>query len=850
MRPRARASALALTLVVLAAVPGSGGHPPAALDPFDIYADGFRDLRGLVADAEGHLYVADRADGTVTRIAPDGSHLAVAAGLDRPIGLALDLAGRLLVAEERAGRVVRIEPDGRRTSLVSGIEQPRWLAVHEDGTLFIAARALARDTAPEPDDESAEPEMILALTPDGDLGVFADGFQKLQGLAADRDALFAATGGRREERGVRGVVFRIPIEAGGTAGAPMPYGPSDQLRKPVSVVLDHLGALYVATTELTLVEDRSRRAIAKLGVDGRLTRFADNLEQPQGLAFDPHGHLYLADGRSGRIIRFHAPPAPVITTPGVTGQSPVTITGTAQPGARVDLFLNDALPPVSVIADAAGAFSASLALAENAVNALAALATTHGGRGLTSLPAEMTLVHDARPPVLLFQTPPAGAHVRETVSVRVHASDADAVASLGVAVDGQALSLATTPAPPAPALDGTAAWTTSGVPDGVHTLSASATDQAGNAATATRVVVVDNTPPDTSVTEGPGGTFTFAGSDALTPAESLTFAWRLDDGPFTPFSPDTSVTLEQLPEGPHRLEVKARDRAGNEDPTPASRTFTVGGLRVTIVEPLDGSTVPAGLLLVRGTVETGGQEVGVAIEGTVAAVEGTTFVAEVPVAPGVTALTATATSTLSGATASDTVALTVSPVSTPAPGLSAAPATGVAPLRVRFSLLGLTPPAVTLDLEGDGTVDFTASSLDDHDFTYQHPGLYFPRVVVTDGQGGQTTLTTVVHVEAPAAVTARFRALWAGFKDRVAAGDVPGATRLLLPPLAQRMEVVLQELGPDAGAVAGALGDLEVLEQSSDLAEAVVLQQEDGRASLYFIYFRRDSRGRWLIEEM
>ncbi len=73
--------------------------------------------------------------------------------------------------------------------------------------------------------------------------------------------------------------------------------------------------------------------------------------------------------------------------------------------------------------------------------------------------------------------------------------------------------------------------------DGIHTLTASVTDQAQNAGTASRTVIVDNTPPDTQITGGPvdtvgepSATFTFAGTDNLTAAAGLAFAWRLDGG--------------------------------------------------------------------------------------------------------------------------------------------------------------------------------------------------------------------------------------------------------------------------------------------------------------------------------
>ena len=51
----------------------------------------------------------------------------------------------------------------------------------------------------EPDDESAEPEVVLGLTPPGALSVFTDGFRHLQGLAVNATTLFAATRGRQSE---------------------------------------------------------------------------------------------------------------------------------------------------------------------------------------------------------------------------------------------------------------------------------------------------------------------------------------------------------------------------------------------------------------------------------------------------------------------------------------------------------------------------------------------------------------------------------------------------------------------------------------------------------------------------
>jgi RHS repeat-associated protein len=208
---------------------------------------------------------------------------------------------------------------------------------------------------------------------------------------------------------------------------------------------------------------------------------------------------------------------------------------------------------------------------------------------------------DTTAPTVTFQDPAvAGAYVRGTIPVTATATDAGSgVATFTLAADGQNLTATLTPTvpPPAASVVANASWNTATVPDGTHTLAANATDAANNTGTATRFVIVDNTPPETTITDGPSGeisvsnaTFSYSGSDNLTPAALLVFAWRLDGGPWTGFGAATTASLTGLTEGAHTFEVKARDLALNEDLTPAARTFTVRfGPSITDVSPASGT---------------------------------------------------------------------------------------------------------------------------------------------------------------------------------------------------------------------------------------------------------------------
>jgi hypothetical protein len=127
------------------------------------------------------------------------------------------------------------------------------------------------------------------------------------------------------------------------------------------------------------------------------------------------------------------------------------------------------------------------------------------------------------------------------------------------------------------------------LPNGPYTFQVKAKDQAGNVdpTPATRSFTYnppDTTPPDTTITGGPSGTittnsatFTYTGSDLVTPVSSLVYATYLQgyDSGWSSFSSSTSKTYNNLPNGPYTFQVKAKDQAGNEDLSPTTRSFTV-----------------------------------------------------------------------------------------------------------------------------------------------------------------------------------------------------------------------------------------------------------------------------------
>ena len=125
--------------------------------------------------------------------------------------------------------------------------------------------------------------------------------------------------------------------------------------------------------------------------------------------------------------------------------------------------------------------------------------------------------------------------------------------------------------------DGTWALELTNLADGTHSLSARATNAVGSSALSTPAVTVtvDTAAPTTSIDSGPtetinatSATFGFSSNEA-----GATFECRLDGAPFAACT--TPHVAPGLSEGGHQFDVRAIDRAGNVDPAPASRTWTV-----------------------------------------------------------------------------------------------------------------------------------------------------------------------------------------------------------------------------------------------------------------------------------
>lgn len=140
-----------------------------------------------------------------------------------------------------------------------------------------------------------------------------------------------------------------------------------------------------------------------------------------------------------------------------------------------------------------------------------------------------------------------------------------------------------------------AGWDAGGTAPGEHTLQAVATDNGGQVSTAKAIIVVephtfaDTDPPETTIEAGPRGRtadttprFRFSSSE-----QPEAFQCSLDGKRFRSCPTRHELALVA---GGHRLRVRAIDAAGNVDPSPSSRSFTVlapGSVEVAAIRPIE-----------------------------------------------------------------------------------------------------------------------------------------------------------------------------------------------------------------------------------------------------------------------
>lgn len=581
-------SPLCFILFALLASPAKGEEPPSALAPFEVVLEGLDAPTFLAIDSSDLLYVSEEKAGRILQVLPDGTAWPLLEGLKKPQGLAFDGEGSLYIAADglegtlEKGLILELDQHATLAIVVSRLKNPRGLAFDPSGNLYVSADGPG---------EARWKEVggIFQINPTGEVRLAASGFKKPHGLLFDSSGnlLVAAERLEGERKTQGGTIFQVGLEDGQIT----PLVGSSFI-KPHSLAMGHLGGLFFTAVEPGAGETRPQQGVlAKLLDDGSVIRFASPLKGPRGMAFDSQGRLYLIEGEAGRLLRFLPPQVPSFDPipPAFTNQPTLFLSGTAGPNELV--AIKGGAHEATGLADAQGAFSLSVPLTVNEANTLVLTAIGAQGLGLPSLSTEVTIVHDDQPPTVAFTAPAHGALVRGTIALAANASDSSGIASVAFTAPGF---VAAGSVPPYQA-----ALDTMLLADGPETLMATAEDRAGNRATASLVITVDNTPPPPPQVD-PTPASTTELSVLLTGTAEAGALVRIAGGAF-PVDQQLaggmaafSVLVTLLPNTANTLFVTATDATGNTSP---ARSVTIAQTSnstpptITVIEPADGSTI-------------------------------------------------------------------------------------------------------------------------------------------------------------------------------------------------------------------------------------------------------------------
>ncbi len=284
-------------------------------------------------------------------------------------------------------------------------------------------------------------------------------------------------------------------------------------------------------------------------------------------------------------------------------------------------------------------------------------------------------------------------------------------------------------------------------------------------------------------------------------------------------------------------------------------TFTTASLpssiTLTITSPSNGETINKPNVMVKGTItNTTGNETGVTVNGIIASVSGSAFIANnVPLQEGSNTITVTAKDTANNST---TASVTVNAVTTGSyVKLSSNIESGIAPLTANFSASAsnFTPASYQMDYEGDGVVDYTGTTFENISHTYTTEGIFYPTLTITDNQGNTYSDTIAITVMNKTEIDTLLKGKWEGMKGKLKNQDTEGALGYFVERSKERYRQVFEALKYQMPVIIETFIEFNITDVYENAAEYEIVANENGVLYSYPGMLIKDENGIWKFKD-